>query len=82
MVVAERLRGSLRAADVGARLGRHEFGVLLREVPDDAYAIAAASRLLEVLGQPVESSGRSIEVGVSIGIAFDAPSMENVDETG
>jgi diguanylate cyclase (GGDEF)-like protein len=78
--VAKRLRSSLRATDVGARLGGDEFGVLLREIPDQAYAIAAADRLLEVLGRPVRSSGQTIEVGVSIGIAFDSPSMATVDE--
>ena len=80
VAVAERLRVSLRSSDVGARLGGDEFGVLLREIPDHAYAIAAADRLLEVLGQPVESAGQTIEVGVSIGIAFDRSSMETMDE--
>ena len=80
VVVAERLRSSLRAVDVGARLGGDEFGALLRDIPDRAYAIAVADRLLQVIGQPVDSGGHAIDVGVSIGIAFDRSSMETVDE--
>jgi diguanylate cyclase (GGDEF)-like protein len=80
VTVAERLRASLRATDVGARLGGDEFGVLITGLPDHPFAIATADHLLQVLGQPVESMGQSIEVGVSIGIAFDRSSMETVDE--
>jgi diguanylate cyclase (GGDEF)-like protein len=80
VTVADRLRASLRLTDVGARLGGDEFGVLLTGVPDRPLAIAVADHLLEVLGRPVESMGQSIEVGVSIGIAFDRMSMETVDE--
>jgi diguanylate cyclase (GGDEF)-like protein len=80
IAVAERLRGGLRGTDVAARLGGDEFGALLRGIPDRAYAIAAADRLLDVLAQPVEVAGQSVAVGVSIGIAFDTPAMETVDE--
>jgi diguanylate cyclase (GGDEF)-like protein len=80
VAVAERLRASLRTSDVGARLGGDEFGVLLRDIPDHAYALTVADRLLDVLGQPVEAAGQAIEVGVSIGIAFDTAAMATVDE--
>ncbi len=80
LAVAERLRVALRATDLGARLGGDEFGVLLRDIPDRPYAVAVADRLMDVLGQPVETSGQSVHVGVSIGIAFDTPAMSTVDE--
>ena len=78
--VGERLRASLRATDVAARLGGDEFGVLLSDLPDHDHATGAANRLLEILGRPVELAGQAIEVGVSIGIAFDRSTMETVDE--
>jgi diguanylate cyclase (GGDEF) domain len=80
IAVAERLRTSLRGTDLGARLGGDEFGVLLRDIPDQAYAIAVADRLLKTLRQSVLVSREIVEVGVSIGIAFDTASMRNVDE--
>jgi diguanylate cyclase (GGDEF)-like protein len=80
MAVAQRLRAGLRAGDVAARLGGDEFGVLLTGLPDRTYATAAAERLLEGLGQPLDVAGRRIDAGVSIGIAFDEPAMRTVDE--
>ena len=79
IAVAERLRNCLPSG-IGARLGGDEFGALLRDIPDHAHVIAVADRLLEVLSQPVRTGGNSIDVGVSIGIAFDRSSMESVDE--
>ena len=54
--------------------------MLLHAIPDRAYAVAVADRLLEVLGRPVEAAGQAIDVAVSIGIAFDAPTTKTVDE--
>ena len=45
--VADRIRGGVRDTDLAARLGGDEFGILLRDVPDVAYAADAAARLLE-----------------------------------
>ncbi len=80
IAVAGRLRTGLRGTDLGARLGGDEFGVLLRDIPDQAYAIAVAHRLLETVRQSVVVSGETVEVGVSIGIAFDTPSTQTVDD--
>jgi diguanylate cyclase (GGDEF)-like protein/PAS domain S-box-containing protein len=66
--VAERLRGSVRPYDVGARVGGDEFAVLL----DDADAETAsriANRILEALREPVEVLGRRISMGASLGLA-------------
>jgi diguanylate cyclase (GGDEF)-like protein len=78
--VAERLRGDLRATDVAARLGGDEFGVLLTQIPNEAFAIAVSERLLARLIAPIEVAGVTVEVGASIGIAVDSPSMRTVDD--
>ena len=80
VAVAGRLRSCLRGTDLGSRLGGDEFGVLLRDIPDQAYAIAVADRLLATIQQPVVVSGETVEVGVSIGISFDTPPMRIVDD--
>ena len=80
IAVAERIRGDLRATDVAARLGGDEFGVLLTEIPDEAFAVAVSGRLLARLIEPIEVAGVTIEVGASVGIAVDSPAMRTVDD--
>ena len=80
IAVAERIRGDLRATDVAARLGGDEFGVLLTEIPDEAFAVAVSERLLARLIEPIEVAGVTIEVGASVGIAVDSPAMRTVDD--
>jgi diguanylate cyclase (GGDEF)-like protein len=80
VAVAERIRGDLRATDVAARLGGDEFGVLLTDIPNEAFAVAVAERLLARLVEPIEVAGMLVEVGASVGIAVDSPSMRTVDD--
>jgi diguanylate cyclase (GGDEF)-like protein len=80
VAVADRLRGGLRATDVVARLGGDEFGVLLTDVPDIAYPVKVSERLLARLVEPIDVDGVAIEVGASIGIAMDTPTMRTVDD--
>ena len=80
IAVAARLRSDLRASDVAGRLGGDEFGVLLTDLPDEAYAVAVAERLLARLVEPIEVAGVSIEVGASIGIAIVAAGVGTVDD--
>ena len=80
IAVAERIRGDLRATDVAARLGGDEFGVLLTQIPNEAFAVAVSERLLARLIEPIEVAGVTVEVGASVGIAVDSPSMRTVDD--
>ena len=80
VAVAERIRGDLRATDLAARLGGDEFGVLLTEIPNEAFAVAVAQRLLSRLVEPIEIGDVTVEVGASVGIAVDSPSMRTVDD--
>jgi diguanylate cyclase (GGDEF)-like protein len=80
VVVAERIRRDLRSTDVAARLGGDEFGVLLTEIPNEAFAIDVAERLLGRLGGPISVAGVMIEVGASVGIAVDAAATTTVDD--
>jgi diguanylate cyclase (GGDEF)-like protein len=78
--VAERIRGDLRLTDVAARLGGDEFGVLLTAIPNEAFAVSVAERLLARLVAPIEVAGVTVEAGASVGIAIDEPSMRTVDD--
>lgn len=66
--VAERLAGTVRAADTLARLGGDEFAILL-----DGGGIEPARRLarrvISVIAQPMTLDGRTVRVRCSVGIA-------------
>jgi diguanylate cyclase (GGDEF)-like protein len=67
--VAERLGGTLRREDTLARLGGDEFVLLWNGMKSNEDAAALAQRVLAILGRPFTIEGRSLNVGVSIGIA-------------
>ena len=68
--VAHRLLGSLRTSDTIARLGGDEFVVVLPEIRDVADALRVAEKLVGLLETPpIEVSGRTAGITLSIGIA-------------
>jgi diguanylate cyclase (GGDEF)-like protein len=76
--VARRLRGATREDDTVARTGGDEFAIIQpADHPEDA--IVLAKRLLEVVSQPFELSGRKAAVGISIGIAVYSEHGDNPD---
>jgi len=72
--VAERLKGSLREADVPARYGGDEFVVLLEDVANPSEALKVAERFHKTLSVPfeVEGGGHWMYTSASIGIAVGA----------
>jgi diguanylate cyclase (GGDEF)-like protein/PAS domain S-box-containing protein len=71
--VAHRLREAMRPEDIVARQGGDEFVVLCRGA-DTEIALAVATRVLEVLHQPVTTlKGSEVVVGASIGVALGGP---------
>jgi diguanylate cyclase (GGDEF)-like protein/PAS domain S-box-containing protein len=80
-VVAERLRGCLRASDTAARLGGDEFAVLLEDLDDTTTATDLAERVLATLREPVTLQGRQVIPVASIGIALvDPGSLQDAEE--
>ncbi|MES3097715.1 bifunctional diguanylate cyclase/phosphodiesterase [Sphingomonas aerolata] len=86
-MVAERLRSTLREADVVARLGGDEFAVMqvAADEPDAAFALAA--RIVAVVeNRPFMVDGQPIHLGASVGVALcpsdgedPADLMQNAD---
>ncbi len=68
-VVADRLRGLVRADDTVARLGGDEFAVLLPGA-DATTAQRVAAALRAVLDAPLSVEGHLLRVGASVGIAL------------
>jgi len=68
--VADRLRGLVRTGDLVARLGGDEFVLVCEALPAADHARQVAERILEQLGQPIETPGGEVRIGASIGIAL------------
>lgn len=69
--VAEILSEGRRQTDTVARLGGDEFVVLLTGLDDAcSAAIHVAQQLLAAISMPFDVEGRTLTVGVSIGIAL------------
>jgi diguanylate cyclase (GGDEF)-like protein/PAS domain S-box-containing protein len=71
--VARRLRASIRAADTCARLGGDEFGVLLDGHSTAEDALAAASRMLAAVREPIDLADNPIHLTASMGVFTAAP---------
>lgn len=80
LVVADRLRTSLRAADTVARLGGDEFAVLVDSCQGEEELAHTAQRLLDVLRRAVVLEGHDIVVTPSIGGAVASTGLEKFDD--
>ena len=78
--VATRLRSVLRDCDTVARLGGDEFAVILGRIHRPQEAANAAERLIRLIEEPTAIEGRSVAVGVSIGIAVGTGGLADAEE--
>lgn len=76
--VGRRLQAAVRGTDTVARLGGDEFVVLAEECGPDALS-RLADRLLAACDAPIDVDGRSLQVGLSIGIARGAAPTDGLD---
>lgn len=67
--VAERLSALLRAEDTIARIGGDEFVVLLTKLTDIRHVTATAEKVLSEMAKPFDIANKTLQLGVSIGIA-------------
>ncbi|QPN59654.1 EAL domain-containing protein [Synechococcus sp. CBW1002] len=70
VMVANSIRGCLRREDLAARMGGDEFIVLTSCGRSKDAIEALASRLLQVLSNPIQISGKVCRISASIGIAI------------
>lgn len=66
--VADRLNALLRTEDTVSRFGGDEFAVLCEDVNAQGLATAIAGRLVECFAVPFELAGRTIQLGISLGV--------------
>lgn len=80
VVVAQRLRRSLRPEDTLARFGGDEFVVLLEDVDGLEDAVRVAERIIEGFGGPFVLEGRELYARTSIGIALGKDRTERPED--
>lgn len=66
--VAQRLLGVCRAGELVARVGGDELVMIAESFPP-GFEGRIAERVLGALASPIEAAGRTVRVGVSIGVA-------------
>jgi diguanylate cyclase (GGDEF)-like protein/PAS domain S-box-containing protein len=71
--VAQRIAGSVRAADTAARFGGDEFAILLEDVHDIQTAVETAERLLDALSRPLDFDEHHLAIRASLGISIAEP---------
>lgn len=79
-VIANRLRRSMRAEDLVARIGGDEFVALLAGLEDLNDAALIAAKIINSLSEPVTLSGHHLLVSASIGIAAFPQHGQNATE--
>ncbi|CAN1600632.1 diguanylate cyclase [Pseudomonas sp. B21-028] len=70
ILVAERLRDTLRSNDVVCRIGGDEFAVILENGPGADQAKQVAANIVSALSSPFIIDGRQVDVGASLGISL------------
>jgi diguanylate cyclase (GGDEF)-like protein len=79
-VVGERLLSAVRDQDTVGRLGGDEFIVLVESSTDDAALEPLASRMIELLREPVELGGASASMSVTASIGVAVGRYETADQ--
>jgi len=69
-VAADRLRRAVRGSDLIARVGDHEFALLLAHLRDAQDAALVAGKLIDALDAPVPHEGRDLLLRPAVGVAL------------
>ena len=78
---AQRLRDALREQDLIARFGGDEFCIVASlDQPDPTHAKKLATRLIELMKEPFNLSGRRLVITLSIGISIFETDGTTTDE--
>lgn len=77
--VAHRLRECMRETDCVARIGGDEFTLILTDIYDEEDAATAASKIIDAVRPPFLIDGRSLDIGVSVGISIYPTDTDHIE---
>ncbi|MBL6946539.1 MAG: GGDEF domain-containing response regulator [Rhodospirillales bacterium] len=77
--IAKRVTERLRGSDAVARVGGDEFIVLLSKVRNAESVATVSDELALAISQPYVIDGKTIEIGVSIGVALYPTDSDSID---
>jgi diguanylate cyclase (GGDEF)-like protein/PAS domain S-box-containing protein len=78
-IVADRLRASVREADMVARIGGDEFLVVCPQIGGRDRAVKLAERVSETLSGKVRVEGQTVDLAASIGVAWSGDKSIDAD---
>ncbi|MGR8931322.1 MAG: diguanylate cyclase domain-containing protein [Gammaproteobacteria bacterium] len=78
-VIAERLKTSVRGADIASRIGGDEFILVFDELTETNGACILAERVALVVAEPVQLNDHEVSVSASIGISVFPDDAKTVD---
>ncbi|RZU49640.1 diguanylate cyclase (GGDEF)-like protein [Krasilnikovia cinnamomea] len=71
--VAQRLRGCVRDTDLVSRFGGDEFVIVCQATDSRAAVNAVCERIRTMVRQPITIEGQTVQIGISVGVAFAEP---------
>lgn len=77
--VAVQLLGRVRHSDTVARTGGDEFSIILEELASRKDAELVADSLANIVAEPFQLAGKTIQVGASVGIAVFPEDAQDFD---
>ena len=78
ILLADRMKKSIRKEDTIARFGGDEFVAILLDLTSVEYAIPKINHLTKIISQPISIGGLTLQLKASIGVSF-YPQNELVD---
>ncbi|GAB1642409.1 diguanylate cyclase domain-containing protein [Krasilnikovia sp. MM14-A1259] len=73
IAVADRLRSCVRDTDLVSRFGGDEFVIVCQATDSRAAVTAVCERIRTMVRQPITVAGQTVQIGISVGVAFAEP---------